>query len=73
MNCPKCNGTGHIAAFSHIKNGQCFKCEGTGKVKGTCNTRQLTQAQQEAQAEKQDRIREENARLANLRAAGWIR
>lgn len=31
--CPKCtNGTGNIAAFSHVKGGECFKCNGTGYI-----------------------------------------
>ena len=28
--CPKCIGTGHIRAFSHIDNGTCFACSGSG-------------------------------------------
>lgn len=30
--CHKCGGTGYIAAFAHIANGDCFTCKGTGKV-----------------------------------------
>ena len=30
--CPKCNGTGHLTAFAHIANGDCFMCGGTGRV-----------------------------------------
>lgn len=30
--CPKCGGRGVIDAYWKIKNGQCFKCGGTGKV-----------------------------------------
>ena len=29
--CPKCNGTGKLPEFSHIANGDCFMCSGTGK------------------------------------------
>ena len=30
--CPRCNGTGHIKEYGHIRDGVCFKCSGTGKV-----------------------------------------
>lgn len=30
--CPKCSGTGRIRAFSHIHNGTCFACSGSGVV-----------------------------------------
>lgn len=29
--CPKCGGSGYIAAFSGIANGTCFTCMGAGK------------------------------------------
>jgi len=29
--CPKCGGSGFIAAFSGIANGTCFTCMGSGK------------------------------------------
>ena len=32
--CPKCNGKGILNGFLHIKEGVCFCCGGTGKVKG---------------------------------------
>ena len=32
IECPKCNGTGHIPAYSHIHGGVCFRCDGRGKV-----------------------------------------
>jgi len=32
--CPKCNGSGYINAFAHIKSGECFVCGGKGKVAG---------------------------------------
>jgi hypothetical protein len=28
--CPKCSGTGFIAALAHVKNGLCFDCNGEG-------------------------------------------
>ena len=28
--CPKCDGKGKLAGFSHIANGDCFMCGGTG-------------------------------------------
>lgn len=31
--CPKCDGKGHIIGFSHIVNGVCFRCGGTGTCK----------------------------------------
>ncbi len=30
--CPKCDGAGVIDAFSHIENGKCFWCGGTGHL-----------------------------------------
>lgn len=29
--CTKCNGKGSLYGFSHIANGQCFRCMGTGE------------------------------------------
>lgn len=29
--CPRCGGRGVIRAYSHVKNGTCFACKGTGK------------------------------------------
>ena len=29
--CPMCDGSGHRPEFSHIANGTCFFCSGTGK------------------------------------------
>ncbi|KSC70528.1 hypothetical protein AO888_20325 [Pseudomonas aeruginosa] len=34
-NCPRCGGTGHILAYSHVRGGICLKCEGSGNVKPT--------------------------------------
>ena len=31
--CPKCNGKGILNGFLHIKDGVCFCCGGSGKVK----------------------------------------
>lgn len=31
--CYKCGGSGYIAAFAGIANGECFRCSGTGRVK----------------------------------------
>lgn len=30
LECLRCNGTGKLAAFSHIAKGRCFLCGGTG-------------------------------------------
>jgi hypothetical protein len=30
--CYKCSGTGHINAFNHVVNGECFACKGKGTV-----------------------------------------
>ena len=30
--CPKCNGTGKLPHHSHIANGDCFACGGTGTI-----------------------------------------
>jgi len=34
VNCNNCSGTGYIHAFAHVAGGQCFTCEGSGKVDG---------------------------------------
>jgi RecJ-like exonuclease len=39
--CPKCGGKGYLDHCLHIKNGICFQCNGTGKIK-----RPMTQAEQ---------------------------
>lgn len=31
-NCPKCDGSRRISAFSHIASGLCFTCGGSGKI-----------------------------------------
>ena len=33
--CDRCDGTGHIPKFSHIRNGRCYECNGTGVDKWT--------------------------------------
>ncbi|MGA4480864.1 hypothetical protein ACPA2N_22160 [Ectopseudomonas hydrolytica] len=33
-NCPRCGGTGHIQAFSHVRGGTCLKCGGSGTING---------------------------------------
>jgi hypothetical protein len=30
--CPRCFGTGKLEKFKHIKNGDCFKCNGKGII-----------------------------------------
>jgi hypothetical protein len=30
--CPRCDGTGYLASLSHIQQGRCFRCEGTGTI-----------------------------------------
>lgn len=30
--CPNCDGTGKLPHYSHIANGDCFACGGTGKL-----------------------------------------
>jgi RecJ-like exonuclease len=32
MQCPKCGGTGYIAAYSYVAGGLCFCCNGKGTV-----------------------------------------
>jgi hypothetical protein len=29
--CTRCNGTGNLKGFSHVRGGICFRCEGSGK------------------------------------------
>jgi len=31
--CPHCDGTGKLPHYSHIANGDCFACGGTGKIR----------------------------------------
>lgn len=31
-NCPRCAGTGHILAYSHVRGGRCLKCDGSGNI-----------------------------------------
>jgi DnaJ-class molecular chaperone len=33
LQCGKCDGSGKIRAFSHIENGSCFQCGGTGVIR----------------------------------------
>lgn len=28
--CPRCQGSGRLAQFKHVANGDCFACNGTG-------------------------------------------
>ena len=30
--CGKCNGKGRIGHYHYVANGECFDCEGTGKI-----------------------------------------
>jgi hypothetical protein len=32
IDCPKCAGRGTVPEFSHVDNGTCFRCDGTGKA-----------------------------------------
>lgn len=32
VNCPKCDGKGHISGFGHIANGVCFMCNGAKEI-----------------------------------------
>jgi len=34
IKCKRCNGAGKITRFSHIENGKCFNCNGTGNIPG---------------------------------------
>ena len=31
--CPRCQGTGTLTHYSHIDNGRCWSCNGTGQVR----------------------------------------
>jgi len=42
--CPKCFGTGHLRAFAHIANGDCFNCGATGKASASSASRATTPA-----------------------------
>ena len=35
VTCPKCQGTGFVEGFAHVKNGVCFDCDGTGSIETT--------------------------------------
>lgn len=38
--CTRCVGTGKVGNYAHVKNGVCFKCNGTGKQVVMKNERQ---------------------------------
>ena len=71
--CPKCSGTGHIRAFSHIKGGSCFSCDGRGyhviSIKAAAARKRRAERSQREQAnqEAQHRAQKEN-RLAKVPA-----
>jgi hypothetical protein len=45
--CPRChNGAGRIDAFSHVKGGVCFKCNGKGIVAGNDAARKAARMNQ---------------------------
>lgn len=39
--CPNCSGRGHIAEFSHVSGGVCFKCGGLGTAPMTRKAEKL--------------------------------
>lgn len=57
--CTKCNGTGYIQRYSHIINGTCFACNGTG-IKTKRNqqkAKQQIQKDQISEQQRQERIK----------------
>ena len=32
VKCPRCGGSGNLPQFKHIGGGECFECEGSGRV-----------------------------------------
>ncbi len=52
IDCAKCDGTGTISAFRHIKGGQCFACKGRGYFP-------TTRRREEAKSKKREKERAE--------------
>ena len=48
--CMKCDGVGRILAFSHVLNGLCFWCEGTGHGRAGSANPHVTQSSIKAPA-----------------------
>lgn len=41
--CPRCDGTGRISEYNYIRDGLCFKCNGTGKLNRKPTTCKVTE------------------------------
>ena len=48
MNCPRCDGKGHITYYGHIRDGVCFRCGGAGTVKFVAGRTQKVDAKRTA-------------------------
>lgn len=46
--CGKCSGYGYISSFQHVKGGECFQCQGTGKH--GLNTKEIEMSDEEVLA-----------------------
>lgn len=71
--CVKCSGTGKIAAFSRIANGDCFDCAGLGYI----DTTAAQEARRKAASARRAATRESKAaatiaaRMATFKADGY--
>jgi RecJ-like exonuclease len=60
IDCPRCEGQGHIHEYAMIADGICFKCGGTGKVNAPV-ARKMSAKQEAAKAAREARIQAEAA------------
>lgn len=59
VDCSRCNGQGNFKHFSHVAEGDCFKCGGSGKTLVTVRTLRRREAQAAA-----DKVAAEAERIA---------
>lgn len=72
VECDRCDGKGKVWA-THVMNGTCFKCAGTGRIQVRTNPEARAKAKKKREEKRQaeraaleERIREGNARLEAL-------
>lgn len=71
--CSKCSGTGKIAAFARIANGDCFACAGLGYYETTVarETRRKADRARRAAARESRAAAAITARMATFKANGY--
>lgn len=68
IDCAKCDGTGTISAFRHIKGGQCFACKGRGYFLTTRRREEAKRKKREQErAETKMRVEDANKRFEQQR------